>query len=466
MPSFSSQHRDAETGDQAPPPDPAAAVVVMAKRPVEGRVKTRMVPPLTARQACDLHTAMLRCVLARLERFVPGRKVLALDAAGEERGEAGITGPVPGVDTSAWKLVGQGEGDLGQRLLHVWQGIGGGEVAFFGIDSPDVPKRVLAGLWAVLQYADAAAGPTHDGGYWTLLARRKAPKLLESIDWGTTGVYHQSRCAAASAGLTWGELPRWHDVDDAHDLELLRRRLTHDPREHGSDPALAELCRRLASPDLLFESESSAMPDSVSTASANTRPGDMAPGDMAPGDMAQDDVAPDDVVSGDAAPPPAAASTPVNEQAALAESRILIVDDNEQNVELMQAYLESLPCEVEVAFDGQAALDRVEDLDRQRPDLILLDVMMPKMSGFEVCRKLKDDPATRSIPIVMVTALHELGDIERGVESGTDDFVTKPVNRLELLTRCKSLLRMRQLKRELERTEAHLRDREDRRGEG
>ena len=156
---------------------------------------------------------------------------------------------------------------------------------------------------------------------------------------------------------------------------------------------------------------------------------------------------------------------PENEQAALAESRILIVDDNEQNVELLQAYLEALPCEVEVAFDGQAALDRVEDPDRPRPDLILLDVMMPKMSGFEVCRKLKDDPATRSIPIMMVTALNELGDIERGVESGTDDFVTKPVNRLELLTRCKSLLRMRQLKRELERTEADLRDAQGRRDE-
>ncbi|MFQ6048339.1 MAG: response regulator, partial [Phycisphaerae bacterium] len=90
------------------------------------------------------------------------------------------------------------------------------------------------------------------------------------------------------------------------------------------------------------------------------------------------------------------------------------------------------------------------------PDLILLDIMMPKMSGFEVCKRLKCDPATRDIPIVMVTALNELGDIERGVECGTDDFLTKPVNRLELITRVKSLLRVRHLKSELERALAYL----------
>ena len=73
---------------------------------------------------------------------------------------------------------------------------------------------------------------------------------------------------------------------------------------------------------------------------------------------------------------------------------------------------------------------------------MLLDVMMPRMSGFEVCRKLKDNPATRGIPVMMVTALNDVGDIERGVESGTDDFVSKPVNKLELVTRVKSLLQL------------------------
>ncbi|HMD53248.1 MAG TPA: response regulator, partial [Phycisphaerae bacterium] len=90
------------------------------------------------------------------------------------------------------------------------------------------------------------------------------------------------------------------------------------------------------------------------------------------------------------------------------------------------------------------------------PDLILLDIMMPKMSGFEVCRRLKADPRFHDIPILMVTALNELGDIERGIESGTDDFLTKPINKLELLTRVKSLLRVRHLKNQLERTLAYL----------
>ena len=148
----------------------------------------------------------------------------------------------------------------------------------------------------------------------------------------------------------------------------------------------------------------------------------------------------------------------------LSESTILLVDDNEQNVELLQAYLESLPCRILTAHDGLEAIRMIESPDDPTPDLVLLDVMMPRMSGFEVCRKLKEDPATRSIPIMMVTALNELGDIERGVESGTDDFVTKPVNKLELITRVKSLLRVRHLKRELDRTEAYIRDIEQVRG--
>lgn len=151
------------------------------------------------------------------------------------------------------------------------------------------------------------------------------------------------------------------------------------------------------------------------------------------------------------------------------DSIVLVVDDNEQNLELLQAYLDALGCTIESARDGIEAMARIEDNARKLPDLILLDVMMPRMSGFEVCRKIKDDPRTRSIPVMMVTALNELGDIERGVESGTDDFVTKPVNKLELLTRVKSLLRVRHLKRELDRTEAYLRDieriRQDTRGD-
>jgi len=134
-------------------------------------------------------------------------------------------------------------------------------------------------------------------------------------------------------------------------------------------------------------------------------------------------------------------------------SKILVADDNIQNCELLQAYLDDLSVDVVMAHDGQETLAKVA---AENPDLILLDVMMPKLSGFEVCRRLKSDEATRDIPIVMVTALNEMADIERGVEAGTDDFLSKPISKLELLTRVKSLLRVRHLKSELERTLAYL----------
>ena len=137
------------------------------------------------------------------------------------------------------------------------------------------------------------------------------------------------------------------------------------------------------------------------------------------------------------------------------KSTILVVDDNSQNLELLQAYLEELKCKVISAINGVKALECVT---KDNPDLILLDIMMPRMSGFEVCRRLKADPGTADIPVVMVTALNELGDIERAVAAGTDDFLSKPINKLEMLTRVKSLLRVRHLKGELERTLAYLQE--------
>ncbi|MFC1676974.1 response regulator [Planctomycetota bacterium] len=132
---------------------------------------------------------------------------------------------------------------------------------------------------------------------------------------------------------------------------------------------------------------------------------------------------------------------------------VLVVDDNQQNLELLQAYLESIDCETLAAMDGVEAL---EVIAKQPPDLILLDVMMPKMSGFEVCKRLKNDPKTADIPVIMVTALNEFGDIERGIDSGTDDFISKPVNKLELLTRVKTMLKLKHLTDKLERTLAYL----------
>lgn len=130
-----------------------------------------------------------------------------------------------------------------------------------------------------------------------------------------------------------------------------------------------------------------------------------------------------------------------NNEKPLPPSKVLVVDDNAQNRELLEAYMEELDGVTTLsANDGEEALAKVAT---DKPDLILLDVMMPRTSGFEVCKRLKNDPDTKDIPIIMVTALHEMGDIERAVEVGTDDFVTKPVNRIDLLARVTSLLRLR-----------------------
>ena len=134
-------------------------------------------------------------------------------------------------------------------------------------------------------------------------------------------------------------------------------------------------------------------------------------------------------------------------------NKILIADDNEANVELLEAYLGDLGVETAVAVDGQDTLDQVESF---QPDLILLDIMMPKLSGFEVCQRLKSDPQTSGIMILMVTALNELGDIERAVEAGTDDFLSKPVNKFELTLRVKNMLRLRGETDELERLRKYI----------
>ena len=143
------------------------------------------------------------------------------------------------------------------------------------------------------------------------------------------------------------------------------------------------------------------------------------------------------------------------------KSRILIADDNEPNVELLQAYLDGVDCDIAVAVDGRDALDKVASF---QPDLILLDVMMPKLSGFEVCTQLKNDPATRGIMILMVTALNELGDIERAVDAGTDDFLSKPVNKLELIKRVDNMLRLRHVTDEVDRLRQYIEQMEDESG--
>ena len=138
--------------------------------------------------------------------------------------------------------------------------------------------------------------------------------------------------------------------------------------------------------------------------------------------------------------------------------RILIADDNQPNRELLEAYLDSIDCEMDIAEDGQTTLDKVASF---KPDLILLDVMMPKLSGFEVCQKLKAAPETQHIMILMVTALNELGDIERAIDAGTNDFLSKPVNKAELLKRVENMLKLKGVSDENERLRKYIEEMEN-----
>jgi two-component system alkaline phosphatase synthesis response regulator PhoP len=140
---------------------------------------------------------------------------------------------------------------------------------------------------------------------------------------------------------------------------------------------------------------------------------------------------------------------------ALPVGRILVADDNQQNRELLEAYLLDDGHEILMAADGREAIDMAR---AKHPDLILLDIMMPKLSGYEVCSQLKNDAATKQIPILMITALKEMGDIEKALAAGADDFLTKPVHRLELRTRVRSQLRVRHLTSERDRLLAYLQE--------
>src|SRR5579864_5180818 len=126
-------------------------------------------------------------------------------------------------------------------------------------------------------------------------------------------------------------------------------------------------------------------------------------------------------------------------------ARILVVDDVELNVKLLEAKLANEYFEVISAYDGPTALTLA---DAELPDIILLDVMMPRMDGFEVCRRLKADPRTADIPVVMVTALSDVADRLRGLEVGADDFLTKPVNDVALFARVRSLVRLKRVTEE------------------
>lgn len=123
-------------------------------------------------------------------------------------------------------------------------------------------------------------------------------------------------------------------------------------------------------------------------------------------------------------------------------ARVLAVDDNAVNLELLSAYLGGTDCDLVLAHNGAEALDAIA---AGRPDLVLLDVVMPGMDGFEVCRRIKSDPANRLLPVVLVTSLNTVEDRVRALQLGADDFLAKPIDRNELMARVVTLIKTKEI---------------------
>ena len=133
--------------------------------------------------------------------------------------------------------------------------------------------------------------------------------------------------------------------------------------------------------------------------------------------------------------------------------RILIADDNQANAELLEAHLDGTGYETRIVVNGE---DTLAAARAWSPDVILLDVMMPRLSGFGVCQRLRADPATKAVGVLMVTALDQPTDVEKAVAAGTDDFITKPINKTELLLRVRAMLESRSQATDLDRALAYM----------
>lgn len=191
-------------------------LLIFAKRPTPGRVKTRLVPPLSPEEAAELYRRMLLDILAKVGQIADVDIVLCY-----EQGEGVrkyFEGVVPG-----GAIRPQDGGDLGARMEEAFRyafGAGYGRVAVIGTDSPDLPVEVIGRAYGLLGEAavDAVFGPSEDGGYYLLAMKRFHPEFFAGIPWSTGAVLERSLARAAEAGIVTALLPVWYDVDTAADL--------------------------------------------------------------------------------------------------------------------------------------------------------------------------------------------------------------------------------------------------------
>ncbi len=237
-------------------PDPApvqqASILIFAKYPIAGKVKTRLVPPLSFEQAATWHEAAMRAVceravyfkqnIAKVSRYnITVVLVGAPDSQLESFRKMNLTGI-----NDYWP---QGEGHLGQRLSRAIDRAfnqSADAVVLLGADSPTLPQDHLLQSLSVLESNDVAINPTHDGGYCLLSLRSPCPSLFEKIDWGSSTVADQTRAQAQAAKLALAELPPWYDIDCFDDFEKMVEDFDADElAELESSIALRQLTHEL-----------------------------------------------------------------------------------------------------------------------------------------------------------------------------------------------------------------------------
>jgi rSAM/selenodomain-associated transferase 1 len=197
------------------------AIAIFAKAAQPGRVKTRLMPALSAESAADLALAFLRDTVETMQRVSPwcAATPIVLFAPGDtEPWFRTVLGP--GV-----RLLAQSDGDLTERLQQAYRALaarGFSSVCFVGTDSPTIPPALIESAFSLLQDHDVVIGPATDGGYYLIALRAEHNQIFEGIEWSTSAVMQQTRAVAIALQLRVALLPEWYDIDDVASLERLR----------------------------------------------------------------------------------------------------------------------------------------------------------------------------------------------------------------------------------------------------